>query len=105
MTYKLIKDILDELGIKYAYFQFEEGELDGIDKYIAYFESEKIRFLADDMVYHFEPHFAVELYTRKKDLETESALTGLFEKYQVPWSSGTSEYIESEQMYQTVFYI
>ena len=102
MTYELIETILTELDIPYAYFQFKTKP--GSIPYIAYFESDKLRFLADDKVYHFEPHFAVELYSINKDFETEARLIALFDKYEVPWSGGESAYIESEHMFQTVFY-
>ena len=61
MSFELMNLILTELGIPFAYFQFKEPPTG--DKYIAYFESEKVRFLADDKVYHHEPAFAVELYS------------------------------------------
>ena len=102
MSYELINTILTELGIPYTYFQFKEPPSG--DKYIAYFEMEKKRFLADDKVYHHEPSFAVELYTKIKDVETEETLIGLFDKYNVVWSGGESTWIESEQVYQTVYY-
>lgn len=109
MTYEKIVEILDALkellGIPYAYYQFEDpAEIEGQDRYISYFESEKARFLADDRVYHFEPHFAVELYTRHKDLEAEEALLWFFDEYDVSWEGGDTVYIESENMYETVFY-
>lgn len=102
MSFELMNLILKELGIPFAYFQFKEPPTG--DKYIAYFESEKVRFLADDKVYHHEPAFAVELYTKIKDLETEDKLIALFEKYSIVWSGGESTWIESEKMFQTVFY-
>lgn len=95
--------ILDELGIPYCYYQFN-GPVK-YKAYIAYFEDDKELFLADDKVYLQEPHFAVELYTQKKDRKTEKLLTDLFEKYEVVWSGGVSVYIDSEKMYQTVFYV
>lgn len=103
MTYELMNTILTELGIPFTYYQFKTKPTG--DKYIAYFESEKVRMLADDKVYHYEPSFAVELYTKTKDLTTEASLIALFEHYDVPWSGGTSVYIDSEKMYQTVFYV
>lgn len=103
MTYELIKSILDELGLPYAYFQFKKPPKG--NKYIAYFESDKVRFLADDTVYHFEPHFAIELYTKDKDIATEQALIDLLQENDVPWSGGESTYIDSENVFQTVFYV
>lgn len=105
MTYEIMTAILDDLKLPYAYYQFKDkSEIEGADKYVAYFEFDKSRFLADDIVYHFEPHFAVELYTAVKDLDAERALIQLFDDYEVAWSGGDTVYIEDEKMYQTVFY-
>lgn len=103
MTYDLINLILGELGVPYAYHHFKNAPTG--DKYIAYFESEKLRFLADDVVYHHEPTFAVELYTKKKDIETEEQLIALFERHEIVWSGGDSIWIDDEKMYQTVYYV
>jgi hypothetical protein len=102
MTYETIETILTELDLPYAYYQFKSKPRS--IPYVAYFEDEKLRFMADDKVYHFEPHFAVELYTTKKDPELENRLIALFDQHEVPWSGGESAYIESEHMFQTVFY-
>jgi len=103
MTYELITSILDELGLPYAYYQFKKPP-EG-NKYIAYFESDKIRLMADNVVYYFEPHFAIELYTKDKDIATENRLIELLKVNEVPWSGGESNYIDSEKVYQTVFYV
>ena len=103
MTYELMNTILTELGIPFTYYQFKKPQT--ADKYIAYFESDKVRILADDKVYYWEPSFAVELYTKLKDPSTEASLIALFDHYDVPWSGGATVYIESEKMYQTVFYV
>jgi len=103
VSYELIQTILGELGLPYAYYQFKKPP-EG-DKYIAYFESDKVRFLADDKVYHYEPQFAIELYTKEKDIEIEDMLIALFEQHEVVWSGGESTYIDSENVYQTVFYV
>lgn len=106
MTYEIMTAILDDLKIPYAYHQFEDkSEIEGADKYIAYFEFDKNRFIADDIVYHYEPHFAVELYTRKKDLSAEQALIQLFDEYEAAWSGGDTVYLDDEKMYLTVFYV
>ena len=103
MTYELMNTILTELALPFAYDHFREPPTG--NAYVAYFESDKIRFLADDVVYHHEPHFAVELYTAFKDPTLEGTLMELFERHEVPWSGGDSVWIESEKMYQTVFYV
>lgn len=103
MNYELINQILAETGIEYSYYQFLEPPTG--DKYIAYLEISKERFLADDRVYSWTPTFAIELYTRIKDLETEQELIDLFDSHGLVWSGGESEWIEQERIFQTVFYV
>lgn len=103
MSYELMTQILDESGITYAYDHFN-GPIKE-KTYIAYFEDDKVLLFADNVTYEEEPHFAVELYTQKKDRKTEKILTDLFTKYEVAWSGGISTYIDSEKMFQTVFYV
>lgn len=102
MTYELIKSILDELGIQYAYYEFN-GPIK-VSRYIAYYEDTKNRFLADDKVYAWDHHFIIELYTKHKDPDTEQKLIDLFEKHDVAWSGGETTYINSEKVFMTVFY-
>lgn len=103
MTYELIKTILDELGIVYSYYEFNEPVT--AKRYIAYFENAKDRFVADDKVYHFEPRFTIELYTKHVEPQTEQKLIDLFEKYEVVWSADSATYIDTEKVFLTVFYV
>lgn len=102
MTLELLETILSELGLPHAYFQFKSKPAS--IPYIAYFEDEKVEMFADNVVYHFEPRFAVELYSKVKAFDIENELIALFEKYEVVWTGGVSAWIESEKMFQTVFY-
>ena len=102
MKYETITQILKESKIPFAYYQFKDPPKS--EKYIAYFETEKVQFYADNTVYDWAPSFAVELYTKTKDLEAEKILIDLFCKYEVPWSGGASNWIDTEKMLQTVFY-
>lgn len=109
MTYEIMKSVLDEyksvLDVPYCYYQFKDkSEIAGKSRYVAYFEVEKNRFLADDRVYTYEPHFAVELYTKTKDLTAEQKLIELFDQYEVVWGGGETVYIDDEKMFMTVFY-
>ena len=111
MTYETVINILETLknsplGIPYAYREFKSVEdIRGHSRYIAYFETGKNRFLADNVTYAWNPEFAIELYTKKKDLDAENALIDLFSENEVAWAGGDSTYIDSEKVYQTVFYI
>lgn len=101
--YVKIKTVLDEFGLPYAYYQFKEAPVG--DAYIAYFETGKNRMLADDKVYLHESSFAVELYTKTKDPTLEESLISAFEDAELVWSGGETTYIDSEKMYQTIFYL
>ena len=103
MNFERIKGILTELGIPYAYYQFKEPPTG--EKYIAYLETGKERFLADNKVYKYKSSFAIELYTKYKDIETEEKLISLFEQNEIVWTGGESTYMEDEKMYITVFYV
>ena len=102
MTYELIISILDELGITYTYYEFQGPITE--TTYIAYYESGKERFLADDQVYEWHPAFTIELYTKTKEPATEQKLIDLFETNEVVWAGGETSYIDTEKMYMTVFY-
>ena len=103
MTYELMNTILTSLGIPYAYHHFKKPVTAA--KYAAYFESDRVRFLADDHVYAWGPQFAVELYMRKdRDIALENQLIELFDQYDVVWSGGESTFIDSEGVYLTTFY-
>lgn len=103
IDFELVQKILDELGIEYAYYQFSEPIT--ADRYIAYFENAKDRFLADNKVYAFESRFSIELYTKAVEPDTEQKLIDLFDKYEVAWSADSATYIDTERVYMTVFYI
>ncbi len=102
MSYETIQKILEEMGLPYAYYEFN-GPIEA-ERYIAYYEDTKETFLADDRVYKWEPHFAIELYTKYKEPETEEKLVELFDKYEVPWAGGETSRIDTEKVFVTIFY-
>lgn len=78
MTYEKMKQALAETGIKYAYYEFNGPVTE--DRYIAYYEDSKSRVVADDSVYAWDHNFTVELYTKRKEPETEQLLIDIFKK-------------------------
>jgi hypothetical protein len=94
-------NILEELGIPYAYDHFAEGE--GPDPpFICFRCPNSDNFAADGTVYFPITETDIELYTDRKDPETEKKLEGLligsgifFEK--------TETWIDSEKLYEVLY--
>jgi hypothetical protein len=71
-----IIQILEELGLPYAYDHFAEGE--GPDPpFLCFRCPNSDNFAADGTVYFPITEIDIELYTDKKDPETEKKLEGL----------------------------
>lgn len=93
--------ILEELGLPYAYDHFAEGE--GPDPpFFCFCCPKSDNFAADGTVYFPITEIDIELYTDKKDPEIEKKLEGLligsgifFEK--------TETWIESEKLYEVLY--
>lgn len=104
INYGTVTSILKELGIEYAYYQFNE-DMSGKERFIAYLETSREPFNADDKTYAFERRFAIELYTKVIEPETEQKLIDLLDKHDIAWSCDSSTWLEDEKVYITVFNI
>lgn len=104
INYETVTSILKELGIEYAYYQFNE-DMSGKERFIAYLETSREPFNADDKTYVFERRFAIELYTKVIEPETEQKLIDLLDKYDIAWNCDSSTWLEDEKVYITVFNI
>lgn len=104
IDYDKITSILDELGIEYAYYQFNE-DMSGKERFIAYLETSRETFNADDKTYAYERRFAIELYTKCIEPDTEQKLIDLLESNEIAWSCDSSTWLEDEKVYMTVFNI
>ena len=96
-----IIQILEELGLPYAYDHFAEGE--GPDpSFLCFRCPNSDNFAADGTVYFPITEIDIELYTDKKDPEIEKKLEGLligsgifFEK--------TETWIDFEKLYEVLY--
>jgi hypothetical protein len=86
----------------YAYYEFKEPVT--ADRYVAFFESEKIPHYADNKTYTYDHGFAIELYTKVKEPETEEKLINLLAEYEIPWSGGETVKIDNDNVFMTTFY-
>ncbi|WLR53552.1 hypothetical protein LC048_13570 [Mesobacillus subterraneus] len=99
MTLVEFKRILDEAGYPVTYSHFSSPpQL----PYLVYLEAFNPSFDADNKTYHKMADVQVELYSIKKDLNAEGKLEGVFDKYEIPYTS-TGQYIQSENLYQKLY--
>jgi hypothetical protein len=93
--------ILGELGIPYAYDHFAEGE--GPDPpFICYRCPNSDNFAADGVVYFPITEIDIELYTDKKDPETEKKLEDLLTGSGIFFEK-TETFIDSEKLYEVLY--
>jgi hypothetical protein len=93
--------ILEALGLPYSYDHFAEGE--GPDPpFICYRCPNSDNFAADGTVYFPITAIDIELYTDKKDPETEKKLEDLLVKGGVFFEK-TETFIDSEKLYEVLY--
>lgn len=93
--------ILETLGIPYAYDHFAEGE--GPDPpFICYRCPNSDNFAADGVVYFPITEIDIELYTDKKDPETEKKLEDLLTGSGIFFEK-TETWIDSEKLYEVLY--
>lgn len=93
--------ILEELGLPYAYDHFAEGE--GPDPpFLCFRCPNSDNFAADGTVYFPITEIDIELYTDQKDPETEKKLEDLLGKGGIFFDK-TEIWIESEKLYEVLY--
>ena len=96
-----IIQILEELGLPYAYDHFAEGE--GPDPpFICFRCPNSDNFAADGTVYFPITEIDIELYTDKKDPEIEKKLEGLLIGSEIFFDK-TETWIDSEKLYEVLY--
>lgn len=85
--------ILIETEIPVVYDQFEEGGVPPLP-WIAFYETDLIPFPADDGVYFAQQEIAIELYTDKKDPESEEILESVLRDYNFYYTKSETAVID-----------
>ena len=94
-------EILDATGIPFAYDHFAEGESPD-PPFICYLLPGSDNFAADGRAYFKINDVHIELYTDKKDLETERKLETVLDSHGIFY--GKSEtWIGSEKLYEVLY--
>ncbi|HRV30052.1 MAG TPA: hypothetical protein P5522_14880, partial [Spirochaetia bacterium] len=101
MTYENVIEMLEEAGLPLAYDHFAEGESPEPPFLIFLFPGTDNVF-ADDMVYQKIDELNIELYTDKKDPETENLIEDILIAHELPYEK-SEVWIESEKMYEVLY--
>lgn len=101
MTYENVIEMLEEAGLPLAYDHFAEGESSEPPFLIFLFPGTDNVF-ADDTVYQRIDELNIELYTDKKDPETENTIEDILIAHELPYEK-SEVWIESEKMYEVLY--
>lgn len=100
MTYKEIAQMIESIGLPYAYYQFPDDTQQAPPFICFLYDYDDI--YADDSNYVKRVVLTVELYTDTKNIPLESAVEAVFDENELPWSKAAT-YIDSERMWQTSY--
>lgn len=96
-----IVELLEKLGIPFAYDHFAEGESPD-PPFICYRIPNTDNFGADGTVYFDINVFDIELYTDFKNPDIEKKLESLLKEYEIFYEK-TETFIESEKLYEVIY--
>ncbi len=94
-------EMLRETGIPFAYDHFAEGESPE-PPFICYLLPASDNFAADGRVYFKINEIHIELYTDRKDPDTERKVESVLDGHGIFYNK-TETWIESEKLYEAMF--
>ena len=97
----VLKELKDAEGIDFAYDHFAEGESPP-PPFVVYLYPETHNFSADGLVYFPVNVVSIELYTAKKDPETEKKLERFLTGAGIFYEK-SEEWIASEHLYEVIY--
>lgn len=101
MTYTQVSQVLDGIGLPYAYDHFEEGNA-APPPFICFYYGESDDLAADNTNYAKIRPLTVELYTDNKDFALEAQVEAAMNAAGLVYSRDEG-YIDSERMYEVTY--
>lgn len=101
MIYEKIVTMLQKTGIPFAYHHFAEGESPE-PPFLIYLSPGSHNFGADGVVHFKVAAIDIELYTDKKDPETEQIVEDVLDQSGLFYDK-TEVYIDSEKLYEVLY--
>jgi len=106
MTIPQMKTLLESVNgfdKKVVYYEWPINEAPALP-FVCFFSASETAFAADNINYYSVPRFAVELYTKTRDLTTEALFESKFRENDIYFTKGT-EYLNDERCWVTVYTI
>lgn len=101
MTYKEIAEMVESIGLPYAYYSFPEGTGQPLP-FVIFFYSNTDDQYADDSNYQRIITLNIELYTKEKDFELEADVEDILFGNSLSYYK-EENYIKSEKMFQIAY--
>ena len=102
MTYREVSEMIAEVGIPTAYYQFPE-KTNQQPPFICFYYPSSDDFMADDTNYVDIRPLNIELYTDEKDFAMEAAVEAVLRGRELSYRK-TETVIDSERMYMVAYY-
>lgn len=104
MTQAELYQALKSIGLPVAYHHFEGTDQNPVPAppYIVYLFSYSSDFMADNTNYAEISNFQIELYTIKKDLQSEALAQNKLKALELPYSK-VETYLDTEKLYQVIY--
>lgn len=101
MSYEEIYEMMQEIGLPFAYHHFAEGESPN-PPFVLFLSPGEDTFSADNLMYHSFNQLNVELYTDEKSPETEQRVEEVLLQHNLYYTK-TEAWIESEKLYEILY--
>lgn len=101
MNYEEINEMMQEIGLPFAYHHFAEGESPN-PPFLLFLSPGENTFGADNLTYHSFKQLDIELYTDEKSPETEERLEEVLTHHHIFYNK-SEVWIESERLYEVLY--
>ncbi len=101
MSYEEINEMMQEMGLPFAYHHFAEGEAPK-PPFLIFLSPGETTFSADNRMYFSFKKLDIELYTDRKSPESEQQVEAVLNRYHLYYTK-TEAWIESEKLYEILY--
>ena len=101
MNYEEISEMMQEIGLPYAYHHFAEGESPN-PPFTLFLSPGENTFGADNLMYFSFKTLHIELYTDEKSPEAEERVEEVLTQHNIYYTK-TETWIESEKLYEVLY--
>lgn len=101
MTYEQINEMMEEIGLPFAYHHFAESESPA-PPFLIFLSPGENTFSADNYMYFSFKQLDIELYTDVKNPELENQIEEVLKRHEIYYTK-SEVWIESERLYEVLY--